>query len=86
MNLCRTGGRKEARFKKGGGDDRPRPLWRSVRGTATAAIGISGNTDPKRSSEKQGGAASQDKGFSVVTAVRPQGTASTERSLFARRQ
>ncbi len=23
MNLCRTGGRKEARFKKGGGDDRP---------------------------------------------------------------
>jgi hypothetical protein len=32
MNLCQTGGRKEARFKKGGGDDRPRPRWRSVRG------------------------------------------------------
>ncbi len=29
-------------------------------------------------------AASQDKDFSVVTAARPQGTASTERSLFAR--
>ena len=29
-------------------------------------------------------AASQDKDFSVVAAERPQGTASTERSLFAR--
>ncbi len=29
-------------------------------------------------------AASQDKNFSVVAAERPQGTASTERSLFAR--
>ncbi len=71
--------------QKGGGDDRPRLMWRSVRGTAAAAIGVSGNTDPKRSGEEQGGTASQDKGFSVVAAVRPQGTASTERSLFARR-
>ncbi len=72
--------------RKGGGDDRPRPMWRSVQEIAAAAIGVSGNTDPKRSGEEQGGAASQDKGFSVMAAVRPHGTASTERTLFARRQ
>ena len=72
--------------QRDGGDGRPRPLWRSVRETAAAAIEVSGNTDPKRSGQEQGGAASQEKNFSIIAAVRPQGTASTERSLFARRQ
>ncbi len=72
--------------QRGGGDGRPRPLWRSVRETIAAAIEFSGNTDPKRSGEEQGGVASQEKDLSIVAAVRPQETASTERSLFARRQ
>jgi hypothetical protein len=72
--------------RRGGGGCRSCMLRRSVRETAAAAICVSENTNPKRSGEEQGGAASQDKVLSVVTAERPQGTASTERILFARRQ
>ncbi len=72
--------------RRGDGGCRSRTLQRSVRDTAAAAIGAAENSNPKRSGEEQGGAASQDKDFSIVAAERPQGTASTEGSLFTRRQ
>ncbi len=72
--------------RRGGGGCRSRMLRRSVREIAAAAIGVSGNTNPKRAGEEQGGASPQDKDFSIVAAEMPQGTASTEKSLFARWQ
>ena len=83
-SLQTVAGRKP--FRRAGGGCRSRMLRRSVRETAAAAIGVSKNTDPKRSSEEQGGAASQDEDLSIVAAKRPQGCALTERSLFERRQ
>ena len=70
--------------RRGGDGGRSRMLRRSVRETAAAAIGVAENTNHKRSGEEQGGAASQEKDFFIVAEERPQGIASTERSLFAR--
>ena len=85
MNLCkpwpqgsRSGGVAEVAYRV--------CTWRSVHETAATAINISENTNPKRSGEEPGGVVLQEKDLSVVAAERPQGTASTERSLVARRQ
>ena len=83
-SLQTVAARKPAR--RGGGGCSSRMLRRGVRETAAATIGVSENTNPNRLGEEQGGAASQDKDLSVVAAERPQGTASTGRSLFTRLQ
>ena len=62
-------------------------MWRTVRELATAATCGSENTDPftsRRGAGRQ--AALQEKRHFAVAAVGPQGTASAQWSLFARRQ
>ena len=83
----RTGGRKEARFWKVTATDRAR-CGGSVREHAAAASGVWQEHRPymhvqARSKEA---AASQEEDYDVVAEERPQGTASSPRSLFAWRQ
>ena len=83
MNLCRTVGRKEARFR-GVEATADRVRWEKRTGFGRPRHRCSGDTDPKRTGGRQGGFVLQEEDHNVVVVERPQGTASALLELFQR--
>ena len=86
MNLCRTVGRKEARFR-GVAATSDRVRCGEAYGSRPPPPQVSGRHRPKNvQARSREAAASQDRDRGAVAEERPQGAASSPRSLFARRQ
>ena len=86
MNLCRTEGRKEARFR-GVAATAYRVRSGEAYGSQPPSPHVLGSHQPLNvQARSREAAASQDRDRGVATEARPQGTASSPRSLVARRQ
>ena len=86
LGAQRTGGRKEARSRRAAAAD-PVHCGGVERETTAAAIGVQEDTKSytsRRGARRQAAPQEGDRG--IVAEARPQETASSPRSLFARRQ